>query len=87
MAILEAMYYEIPVVALKAPGPEYIIENGQSGYICNSDDELTDRILYADKNTVGFQAKQRVLDKFVWEKSADEIMKIISCIGEFTNFE
>jgi 1,2-diacylglycerol 3-alpha-glucosyltransferase len=77
MAILEAMYYENEVIALKAPGPEYIIENGKSGYICENIDELTNKILKADKELIGFQAKQRVLDKFVWEKSAGEIMKVI----------
>jgi 1,2-diacylglycerol 3-alpha-glucosyltransferase len=77
MAILEAMYYENEVIALKAPGPEYIIENGKSGYICENIGELTNKILKADKELIGFQAKQRVLDKFVWEKSADEIMKVI----------
>jgi 1,2-diacylglycerol 3-alpha-glucosyltransferase len=77
MAILEAMYYENEVIALKAPGPEYIIENGKSGYICENEDELTNKILKADKEKIGFQAKQRVLDKFVWEKSADEIMEVI----------
>jgi 1,2-diacylglycerol 3-alpha-glucosyltransferase len=77
MAILEAMYYENEVIALKAPGPEYIIENGKSGYICNNVEELTERILLADKEVIGLKAKQRVLDKFIWEKSTDEIMNVI----------
>jgi 1,2-diacylglycerol 3-alpha-glucosyltransferase len=77
MAILEAMYYENEVIALKAPGPEYIIENDISGHICENKDELTNKILKADKEKIGFHAKQRVLDKFVWEKSVDEIMKVI----------
>jgi 1,2-diacylglycerol 3-alpha-glucosyltransferase len=77
MAILEAMYYENEVIALKAPGPEYIIENGKSGYICNNEEELTERILLADKETIGLKAKQRVLDKFIWDKSADDIIKVI----------
>jgi 1,2-diacylglycerol 3-alpha-glucosyltransferase len=77
MAILEAMYYENEVIALKAPGPEYIIENGKSGYICENEEELTEKILHADKEEIGIQARQRVLDKFVWEKSADEIMNVI----------
>jgi 1,2-diacylglycerol 3-alpha-glucosyltransferase len=77
MAILEAMYYENEVIAIKAPGPEYIIENGKSGYICDNEEELIDRILRADKETIGLKAKQRVLDKFVWDKSADEIIKLI----------
>jgi 1,2-diacylglycerol 3-alpha-glucosyltransferase len=77
MAILEAMYYENEVIALKAPGPEYIIENGKSGYVCNNEEEMINRILCADKEKIGLQAKQRVLDKFVWNKSVEEILKII----------
>jgi 1,2-diacylglycerol 3-alpha-glucosyltransferase len=77
MAILEAMYYENEVIALKAPGPEYIIENGKSGYICDSEEELTDKILNVNKEVIGPNAKRRVLDKFVWEKSVDEIMRVI----------
>jgi 1,2-diacylglycerol 3-alpha-glucosyltransferase len=77
MAILEAMYYENQVIALKAPGPEYIIESGKSGYVCDNEEELIERILLTDKETIGLKAKQRVLDKFVWDKSADEIIKVI----------
>jgi 1,2-diacylglycerol 3-alpha-glucosyltransferase len=82
MAILEAMYYENEVIALNAPGPKYIIENGKSGYICDNEEELIERILLADKETVGLQAKQRVLDKFVWDKSVEDILKIIEIVGE-----
>jgi 1,2-diacylglycerol 3-alpha-glucosyltransferase len=83
MAILEAMYYETPVVALKAPGPEYIIENGISGYICENEDELEERILITNKNEIITNARQRILDKFVWDKSSEEILKIINTyVGE-----
>ena len=36
MAILEAMYHNCNVIAIKAPGPECIIENKVSGFIVNS---------------------------------------------------
>lgn len=49
MAILEAMYYESTVIALDAPGPSFIIENGVSGYVCDTDDMLFKRILEADR--------------------------------------
>jgi 1,2-diacylglycerol 3-alpha-glucosyltransferase len=77
MAILEAMYYENEVIALKAPGPEYIIENGKSGHICNTESEFVNRIINADKEKIGFMARQRVLDKFMWDKSVNDIMKIV----------
>lgn len=45
MAILEAMYYECPVVAIHAPGPDFILDNGRFGRLCSSKDELLSAIL------------------------------------------
>lgn len=78
MAILEAMYYEGVVVALRAPGPELIIENGVSGYLCDSEEELLDKIECADKQTIGKQAKERVLKEFVWQESVKKMSEILS---------
>lgn len=77
MAILEAMYYETAVVAVKSQGPLLIIEDGVSGYICD-DDMVLDRILASNRQKVGAQAKRRVLENFVWEKSAEDMLKIIN---------
>lgn len=77
MAILEAMYYEALVIALRAPGPELIIENGVSGYICDSEDALVQRVLEADKSAIGTAAHSHVTECFLWERSADKIAKII----------
>ncbi|MBQ2116724.1 MAG: glycosyltransferase family 4 protein [Lachnospiraceae bacterium] len=78
MAILEAMYYENMVIALKAPGPSYIIEDGISGYICKDDEEIIQRIVNEDKADIGSQAKDRILNNFMWEKSAQSIVSIIN---------
>ena len=40
MAILEAMYYECPVIAFHAPGPDFLLDNGRCGYLCGSDEEM-----------------------------------------------
>lgn len=77
MAILEAMYYEAAVVAVKSQGPLLIIEDGVSGYICDDDETVLNRILTADRQKVGSQAKRRVLENFVWGKSADKFIEII----------
>lgn len=77
MAILEAMYYESTVIALDAPGPSFIIENGVSGYVCDTDDMLFKRILEADRKKNGTYAKRRVLEHFVWEKSARRLLEIV----------
>ena len=77
MAILEAMYYENVVVALRAPGPELIIEDGVSGYLCDSEEELLETAKYIDKQTMGTQAKKRVLQDFIWENSVKKMSRII----------
>lgn len=77
MAILEAMYYESTVVALDAPGPSFIIENEISGYVCDTEDMLVRRILGAGRQKTGGSARKRVLEHFVWEKSAGEMLEII----------
>lgn len=77
MAILEAMYYENVVIALKAPGPELIIENGVSGYICAGADELIQKALMADKRVIGKTARRHVEEHFLWESSAGKLERII----------
>lgn len=77
MAILEAMYYENIVVALEAPGPSYIIENGISGFVCRTEEELSDRILDADRAKFGVMARKRVTDNFVWSRSTERMLEII----------
>ncbi|MFG6367051.1 MAG: glycosyltransferase family 4 protein [Lachnospiraceae bacterium] len=77
MAILEAMYYEGIVIALDAPGPSFIIENEKSGYICDTEDMLIKRILEAGCKKIGTDAKKRILEQFVWEKSAKEMLEIV----------
>lgn len=77
MAILEAMYYESLVIALEAPGPSFIIENGISGCICDTEEMLVKKILEADRKETGAYARKRVLEHFVWEKSAREMLEII----------
>lgn len=77
MAILEAMYYESVVVALRAPGPELIIENERTGYLCDSEEILISRVWKADKIEIGRQAHDSIENRFLWEKSAQKIMEII----------
>ncbi|MDE6365612.1 MAG: glycosyltransferase family 4 protein [Lachnospiraceae bacterium] len=77
MAILEAMYYECCVAALRAPGPEVIVQNGQSGYLCDSEQALIDCLETGAWTGVGQQAHQRVMEHFVWEKSSARMIEII----------
>lgn len=77
MAILEAMYYENAVIALRAPGPELIIENGVSGQLCDSEDELLQKALETDKQIIGAAAHCHVMEHFLWERPAKNIETII----------
>lgn len=78
MAILEAMYYESVVIALDAPGPSFIIENERSGCLCETEEQLIDKILEAGCQKNGTYAHKRVLEHFVWEKSAQQMLDIIN---------
>ncbi|MFT4146058.1 MAG: glycosyltransferase [Mobilitalea sp.] len=71
MAILEAMYYGCKVVAWKAPGPSYIIEDSVSGYLCNNEDELINHILHGKQ--LSKAAHLRIVDQFNWQASANVI--------------
>ncbi len=77
MAILEAMYYECMVIALDAPGPALIIENDVSGCVCEDETEIVERILSGKDDRMVKAAKKRVMDNFMWEKSAQSILEII----------
>lgn len=77
MSILEAMYQKCIVVARKAPGPEEIIEDGISGFLCSTDEEMANVIRNGAENDMGLCAKERVVSHFTWEKSADLLIKIV----------
>lgn len=76
MAILEAMYYGCKVVAWKAPGPSFIIEDGVSGCLADSDEEIKNAIL--DRSIVPEAAHTRIVNSFTWECTAREILRIAS---------
>ena len=78
MAILEAMSHECLVLAIKAAGPEFLIENGTTGFICSSVEEMADRVVEINSVEGNFDvdkmlnmARNRVLDKFTWEKTRE----------------
>ena len=77
MAILEAMYYENIVIALDAPGPSLIIENSVSGYICDREEGVIEKVMSHDKIRIGEAGRKRVMDNFMWEKLAAEIFDVI----------
>ena len=75
MAILEAMYYGCKVVAQKAPGPDFIIENGRSGWLVDSNQEAVEKI--TDVNPLSENAHNRIIKEFLWKSTANKIFSLI----------
>lgn len=78
MSILEAMYQRCVVVARRAPGPEEIIEDGISGYLCSTDEKMREAILTDRDADMGEQAEKRILSSFTWEQSAEKILQFVN---------
>lgn len=80
MTVLEALYYGIPVVANHAPGPDVIIEDGISGYLCDfGEDEKkwVDQIEVAlsNRKMLAENSRKRIEDKFMWDSIVGEFLK------------
>ena len=81
MSILEAMYYECPVVALEAPGPDYIMEHGKYGFFCKDEREICDRLENTCLTKDIATSKSRIDIKFMWQKSAKKFIDIINLLN------
>lgn len=82
MAILEAMYYGCPVVARRAPGPEYILTDGKNGFLCEDSAQVIARIrqLCNDsscREQIAAAAKTRILKDFIWQSTAQIMLEEI----------
>lgn len=78
MSILEAMYYECPVVALEAPGPDYIMEHGWYGFLCKDEKEICDKLDNTCLTKDIDASKDRISIKFMWQESAKIFIDIIN---------
>lgn len=80
MTVLEAMYYGAVIVAHEAPGPNDIIDNNISGYLCNFDDvsSWADKIIESQKyrTVMSKEAKKRVRENFLWDRIAGQFMAL-----------
>lgn len=74
MAILEAMYYGCKVVAWKAPGPSFIIEDGISGCLADNDEGILTAI--TGKSIMPEASQRRISDNFTWDKTAQKLLSI-----------
>lgn len=75
MSILEALYYQCPVVAMHAPGPDYIVMDGRTGYLCESTKVL---MTYIEKVLEGRadieNTKKYVEERFSWSKALHQFL-------------
>jgi 1,2-diacylglycerol 3-alpha-glucosyltransferase len=77
MSILEAMYYECPVVAHVAPGPNMIISNEKEGYIFKDDANALGMIEKAIEIGRLPEAHQKIVNTFTWKETAKIMMNEI----------
>lgn len=82
MAILESMYYECPVVARRAPGPEYILTDGRDGFLCDNSEQIIEQVesICNDRNyrsQITEAAKARIMKDFVWQSTAQIMLHVI----------
>jgi glycosyltransferase involved in cell wall biosynthesis len=81
LVLVEAMACELPVVANKARGIPYAVDDGNTGYLVRPGDikQLRDRLqlLLEDREEakkIGAAGRQRVLEKFTWQRVAERAL-------------
>lgn len=77
MAVMEAVYYQSCVVAIKAPGPNTILKGMQGHYLCDNFDEVVEVIedRKVDYNNLK-KSKEYLQSNFSWNICADIINQI-----------
>jgi 1,2-diacylglycerol 3-alpha-glucosyltransferase len=81
MSILEAMYYECPVVAFAAPGPEMIISDKIDGYLFNDVEGIENLVEKAISNGRLSKAKETIETRFMWTKTAEIMLQQVGFGG------
>lgn len=76
MCILEAMFYECPVVAYAAPGPQMIIVNEEDGYLFKSQNEALNKLELAIQQGRRSHARITVSNHFSWTNIAKRIIEL-----------
>lgn len=76
MCILEAMYFECPVVAYAAPGPQMIIESNEDGYLYITQNEALNKLELAIQQGRCSHSRNRVSNHFSWTGIAKRIINL-----------
>lgn len=76
MAILEAFANGCPVVAMNAPGPEFLIDDARTGYLCGSLEDMATKVsfLTEDKGlreVIVAAARKHVEENLTWERCVE----------------
>lgn len=74
MSILEASYQECPVVAMHAPGPDTIISDGKTGFLCDTFEQMCMCVKKIDRS-MGIAGKQRIEEKFSWKAASKAFLE------------
>ena len=77
MVILEAMFYKVKVIAWHAPGPDYIIDDGVTGFLVNNEQELFEAV-FAEAETIKCAAHKKVISSFTWDQTAFTVLNILN---------
>lgn len=72
MSLLEAMYQDCSVLACHAPGPDFIIEDGVSGFLTEDTAAMAELIRSGVRPVPG-AARRRILEHFVWANTAKQL--------------
>lgn len=83
MVILEAMYFNLPVISTQTAGAEILIENNLDGIILNNKQEeiwlKTIQNLFNSPNKIkimGKKASDKIKNRLVWDKSCEQFLQL-----------
>ena len=74
MSILEAAYQYCPVVAIHAPGPDTIVVDGETGFLCDNLKQMCGKIKMVN-NSMGAAGKKRIEEKFSWKAASKAFLE------------
>lgn len=75
MSILEALYYRCPVIAMHAPGPDYMIKNDRIGYLCKDRNEVIDSIVQAIECENNLSDTRHFIEEnFFWNQKIEKFL-------------
>lgn len=78
MSLLEAMWAGCPVAARHAPGPDYIVQHGATGFLCDTAAELAAALeAIAASPAMGAAAHERVRRYFLWNAGAQMALDML----------